>query len=124
MARERVTLALEVEPRELTLAQRDDFRISLSATNRGWRTVDPHLHDVALLVNGEEPIAWILAIGNGRREASWHALPPGKTVSMTWSHLGEALLSGPGVFTLVLEYSGTQYPPIEVRVRDDSETRP
>jgi hypothetical protein len=114
---ETIDVALRVEPVELSLSQRKDFTISIAATNRGDATVDPHLHRAKLLVNGTESKAWSLAIGNGKREATWFALPPGATVSMTWSALGESLLTGPGEFSLALLFNETPSPPIRVLVR-------
>jgi hypothetical protein len=72
-----------------------------------------------LLVNGKESMAWSLAIGNGKREAKWFALSPGETVSMTWSSLGESLLTGPGEFWLALLFNEKEYAPLRVDVRRD-----
>ena len=116
MKKETIKLALEAEPRQLTMPERKRFKISLAATNEGDEVVDPRLHEARLFVNGEESKAWSLAIGNGKREAKWFALTPGETVSMTWSSLGESLLTGPGVFALVLRLGETQLAPVQVQV--------
>lgn len=116
MTEEAVTLTLEAGPRKLTMSQRGTFKISLGATNNGTQTIDPHLHEARLLVNGEESMAWSLAIGNGRRPPKWYALPPGQTVSMTWSSLGESLFAHSGVFTLTLLFHETQLAPVEIDV--------
>ena len=111
-----IKLLLSAEPRQFTMSERRIFKISLAATNQGGETVDPQLHRARLLVNGEESKAWSLAIGNGKREAKWFALPPGETVSMTWSSLGDSLFTRPGLFTLVLDFDETQSAPIQVEV--------
>jgi hypothetical protein len=58
------------------------------------------------------------AVGNGRREEKWYALPPGDTVEMTWSTLGERLLAGPGDYALVLSFDGHEAEPVTVSVTD------
>jgi len=116
MKEEPVKLVLRAEPQQLTLSERKYFKISLAAINQGREIVDPQLHRVKLLVNGEESKVWSLAISNGKREAKWFALPPGETVSMTWASMGESLLTGPGVFTLALRFDDMQLAPIQVRV--------
>jgi len=111
-----IKLKLAAKPLKLTLSQLNRFKISLSATNQGSEVIDPELQHARLLVNGHASKAWSLAIGNGRREAKWAALPPGETVSMTWSSLGEGLFHEAGVFMLVLHYRELELDPIEVRV--------
>lgn len=64
-------------------------------------------------------MAWNLAIGNGKREAKWFALPPGESVSMTWSSLGRSLLTGPGTFTFTLRFKEMKLVPIKVEVKDN-----
>ncbi len=114
---DKIEVALRAEPLQLTLAERKNFKISIAATNRGGTTVDPELHRAKLSVNGKESKVWSLAIGNGKREAKWFALPPGETVSLTWSALGESLLTGPGEFSLALRFNEKEIPPIRVQVR-------
>jgi hypothetical protein len=116
-AQEAIDVALRVEPVQLTVSERKNFKISIAATNRGDATVDPELHRAKLLVNGKESKAWSLAIGNGKRESKWFALPPGETVSMTWSSLGDSLLTGPGEFSLELLFNEAESAPIRVHVR-------
>jgi hypothetical protein len=111
-----IRLTLEVEPLKLTMRERENFRISLSATNDGAEVIDPHLHHAKLFVNEEESKAWSLAIGNGKREAKWFALRPGETVSMTWSSMGDSLFTHPGVFTLALRFDEMRLAPIQVQV--------
>jgi len=111
-----IKLLLSAEPQHLTMFERKDFKISLTATNQGSEIVDPQLHKAKLLVNGKEAKVWTLAIGNGKREAKWFALPPGETVSMTWSSMGESLFTRPGVYTLALRFDETRLAPIEVQV--------
>lgn len=119
MKEEAVKLVLRAEPQQLTMSERKDFKISLAATNRGREIIDPQFHRVKLLVNGKESKVWSLAISNGKREAKWFALPSGETVSMTWSSMGESLLTRPGVFRLALRFDDMQLTPIQVQVLDE-----
>src|SRR5262245_49998139 len=116
MKKETIELVLSAEPQQLTMSRRKNFKISLAATNQGDEILDPQLHRARLLVNDKESKVWSLAIGNGKREAKWFALPPGDTVSMTWSSMGESLFTGPGVFTLTLRFEDMQLAPIHVHV--------
>ena len=109
-------MELTADPLQLTISERENFRISIGATNEGGEVIDPELRRAQLFVNDKWSIAWMLAISNGRREAKWSALPPGETVSMTWSSMGESLFPDPGEFALVLHYNDTELPPIKVQV--------
>ena len=114
-----VTLALGAEPARLPAAERDRLALTLTATNDGDEVVDPELHRTALLVDGAPAIAFGLAVGNGRRDDRWFALPPGESVSMTWSSLGEAVLPAePGEHELVLALNGVRSAPARVVVAD------
>jgi hypothetical protein len=116
MPKQTLKLVLQAEPLRLRMSERSEFNLSLTATNQGKRTIDPQLHRAQLLVNNEESKVWSLAIGNGKREARWSALPPGETVSMTWSSMGESLLPRPGLYTLSLRLDQIQLPPIQVHI--------
>ena len=109
-------MVLGAEPGRLTMSERKNFKISIAATNEGGKVINPQLHEARLFVNGKESTVWSLAIGNGKREAKWFALPPGETVSMTWSSMGESLLTGPGLFRLALRLDEMQLAPIQVQV--------
>lgn len=116
MKTEKVDLKLTAEPLQLTMPERKNFKISIMAINRGDETIDPELHRAELFVNGKWSKIWSLAIGNGKREAKWSALPPGETASMTWSHIGESLFPNPGKYELVLRYFDRELEPIQVQV--------
>lgn len=116
MTERRIKLQLHAEPEPLTVATRDRLRLSVTATNEGAEAVDPQLHRAELRVNGERSSAFGLAIGNGKRDPRWFALPPGESVSMTWSSLGEALLPGVGQFTLRLALDDAEAEPVTVAV--------
>jgi hypothetical protein len=111
-----IQTSLRAEPTSLTVDTRDQLRVTLSATNVGTEIVDPELHRAQLLVNGQRSQAFAFAVGNGRREAKWYALPPGDTVEMTWSTLGERLFDGPGEYSLVLSFDGREAEPVSVSV--------
>jgi hypothetical protein len=119
MTEDPIQLKLKVEPKEFSMPERQRFKISLTATNQGKETIDPELHLAQLLINNKASRQWNLAIGNGRREEKWFALPPGDTVSMSWSSLGPSLFPTPGEYTLVLRYHDKKLDPIHVRVRGE-----
>jgi hypothetical protein len=102
MSADRIQLRLIADPLALTMEELRFFRIGIEATNLGCETIDPELFRAQLLVNGRESEIWRLAIGNGRREAKWFALPPAETVSMSWSTMGASLFPFPGIYTLVI----------------------
>jgi len=116
MPQKAIKVEFSAQPWQLTMSSRKNFRISITATNRGGTTIDPELHRAKLFVNGNEAHVWNLAIGNGKREAKWSALGPAETVSMTWSSMGEALLPAPGVYRLSLRFDETEPAPIDVEV--------
>jgi hypothetical protein len=111
-----IDVELTAEPLRLTMPGRKNFKISMSATNQGKEVVDPELHRAQLFVNGKRSRVWSLAIGNGRREAAWSALPPGETVSMTWSSMGKSLFPNPGTFDLVLHFQDAERARLRVEV--------
>jgi hypothetical protein len=116
MTERHIKLQLRAEPVPLTIATRDRLRLSVTAINEGAAVVDPELHRAELRVNGKRSSAFGLAIGNGKRDPRWFALPPGESVTMTWSSLGEALLPGVGQFTLQLKLDDAEAEPVNVAV--------
>ncbi len=108
MSADRIQLRLIAGPLALTMEELRFFRIGIEATNLGCEIIDPELFRAQLLVNGRESEIWRLAIGNGRREAKWFALPPAETVSMTWSTMGESLFPSPGIYTLAVRLDGNE----------------
>ncbi len=114
-----VEVTLSVQPTEFTMAQRSSVVLTLTATNKGRRTVDPGLARARLLVDGRESKAWQLAVGNGRRAPEWSALPPGESVSMSWSALGPALFPRVGEFRLELALPTQVLPTIRVTADPD-----
>ncbi len=111
-----INLKLTAEPLRLTLAERQNFKVSIAATNQGDEVINPELYTARLFINGSESMVWSLAILNGPREEKWLALPPGETVSMTWPSMGESLFPDPGSFVLVLRFSDLELAPIQVQV--------
>ena len=114
-----IQVELRAEPRQLGMSQRGSFKLTLSATNTGGQVANPELHRAELQVNGQRSQVFGLAVGNGKREARWYALPPGETVSQTWSSLGESLFPHPGEYALVLGHRGSQAKPVQVQVQPD-----
>lgn len=103
-----LAIKLLAAPTRFTMAQRGAFSVGVEVTNRGSATIDPKLStECQLAVNGTESMAWNLAIGNGAREATWYALPPGKTVAMAWP-LGDDLFDAPGTYHLVMTLAGQE----------------
>jgi hypothetical protein len=115
-----IRLELIAEPLTLAMTDRKAFRIGLAATNRGTRTIDPQFHRTRLVIDGREAPAWNLAVGNGRREAKWFALPPGETVTLTWTSLGETLFPVPGDYVLTLRLDKTSSQTVQVRIEAGS----
>jgi hypothetical protein len=109
-------LRLTAEPTSLTSDTRDRLKLTLSVRNVGMAIVDPELSRTQLLVNGTPSRLFARAVGNGRRENKWFALPPGDEVSMTWSTLGERLLPEPGEYTLALSLDELESEPVTVAV--------
>jgi hypothetical protein len=116
MTENRIQLRLIADPLALTMEKLRFFRIGIEATNLGCETIDPELFRSQLLVNGRESEIWRLAIGNGRREEKWFALPPGETVSMTWSTMGVSLFPFPGIYTLVIRLDDNESQPQAVEL--------
>jgi hypothetical protein len=111
-----IRLTLDVEPTSLTLATLDQLKVTLTARNVGMAVVDPELHRARLTVNGRPSKAFSNAVSNGRREEKWFALPAGDEVTMTWSTLGERLISEPGDYTLALALDENASEPVTVAV--------
>ncbi|MDA0163050.1 hypothetical protein OM076_22445 [Solirubrobacter ginsenosidimutans] len=111
-----IRLRLDVEPTSLTLATLDQLKLTLTARNVGMAIVDPELHRARLTVNGTPSKAFANAVGNGRREEKWFALPAGDEVAMTWSTLGERLIFEPGDYALALSLDENAAEPVTVVV--------
>lgn len=90
--------------------------IGFAATNMGAGVIDPELFGVRLFINDEDSLIWGEAIANGHREANWFALPPGNTVSMSWSTLGDSLFPVPGEYALKLRLDNVESPAVVVRL--------
>ncbi|MBC7775973.1 MAG: hypothetical protein H7246_11110 [Phycisphaerae bacterium] len=116
MKKKDMLIELNASPLNLSLLERDQFKVTISATNHGASIADPELHLAELYVNDIPSKPWSLAIGNGKREAKWTALPSGETISMTWATLGEALFPEPGEYILILKHKSTTLPPIKVQI--------
>jgi hypothetical protein len=104
---------LEAAPALLTMAQLEQFQLTVRATNQGTSTVDPqHMGcgqgsnpclSSSWRLNGGADFALGLAFGNGVREQRWSALPPGETVSDS-RRMGESLFSAPGRYTITYQH--------------------
>jgi hypothetical protein len=116
MNKSQIQLKLIADPLQFSFANRPRFRLGIAATNRGNEVIDPELHLAKLFVNGRESRAWNLAIGNGKRETKWFALPPGDTVAMNWSTLRDSLFPVPGEYTLKLQLGNIESPVVVVRL--------
>ena len=114
-----IDVQIEADPSVFPISDISAFKISISATNRGSEEIDPELYQARLLINGQDSLAWSETIGNGRREEKWFALPPGDTVSMSWSTIGRSLFPTSGDYTLELHDGGRVMAPIQVQVLPD-----
>ena len=79
------------------------FSIGVRISNQGKDSLSPEAHLYDLLVNDAPSSAFMLAIGNGKREAKWFSLPPGETVEMHWKTMGPSLFPGAGEYRLQLK---------------------
>jgi hypothetical protein len=111
-----IQVKLIAEPRQFSMAERQRFKLTITATNQGKQVIDPELGRTQLFVNGKNSMVWGLAISNGFREGRWFALPPGDTVSMSWSSMGPSLFPSPGEYTLTAHYGNKDLEPIQVHV--------
>lgn len=90
---------LEAEPADLTMDQRESFRLRLRVENTGPRVTPPEEHRGQWLVNAEPATGIDLAFSNGLREAAWSSLAPGDAASMERA-LGESLFEAPGYYEI------------------------
>jgi len=97
-----IEIQLLAHPTRLAMAERDSFRVGLTATNNSQDALDPHVYGARLYVDGERSPAFDLALGNGAIPAGWDVLPPGETTPVLEWPLGEALFEQPGEYELVL----------------------
>jgi hypothetical protein len=97
-----IEIQLLAHPTRLAMAERDSFRVGLTATNRSQDALDPNVYGARLLVDGERSPAFDLALGNGAIPAGWQLLAPGETTPVLEWPLGEALFEQPGEYELVL----------------------
>ena len=83
--------------------------------NDGQTTADPHLESTHLFINGAEPAAWPMIIGNGLRSSYFTALPPGKILQFGYQ-LGPRYFSTQGIYTVQWEGPDYKSPPLTFRV--------
>lgn len=108
-----VGITLYVAPQRLSMAERDRFRVGLTASNNTNMALDPHLYVVRLLVNGSVSAAFDIALGNGVMPAMWDLLPAGASTSPVDWPLGMALFPEPGEYLLVLRLEWNDWAPVE-----------
>ena len=121
-----IEIRLLVSPVRLRMDERNRFRVGLVATNTSAEAIDPQLYAARLLVDGEQSVAFDLALGNGVTPAQWDRLAPGATTPAVDWPLGEALFPGPGRYRLELRIETPDRPPVEASetVLVTAETRP
>ena len=89
-------------------------QVYFGLVNDGDSTVDPKVELSHLLINGVEPKDWSFVIGNGLRNPSFNALPPGHSWLFTYQ-LGRYFLA-PGVYTVRWESDNFRSPDLTFRV--------
>lgn len=119
MKQEKLTLTLLAPDAEFVFSLRSKFTIAISVTNEDDKIIDPELHLTNLMVNGKESVAWMEAISNGHRSANWFSLPPGQSVSISWSTLGQQLFPSPGEYILQIQLRAIKSPAVKVTVLPD-----
>lgn len=119
MKKENISIQLSTNTETIILSKLKNFEISISGTNHGNRVVNPEFQMTDLYVNGVKSMTWMLAIGNGIREAKWYSLPPNETTSMSWSTMGEQLFLVPGDYTLQLRLRNIKSNSIKITVLKD-----
>ncbi len=113
---EMIEVQLTADPVNFPISDIETFQISISATNQGADIIDPELYRARLSINGQDSLMWSDTISNGRREEKWFSLPPGETVSMSWSSIGQFLFPAPGEYTLELHYGNQVLSPVQINV--------
>lgn len=90
------------------------FVILFGLVNDGNKTVDPHIGDSKLLINGKEYKDWAFTIANGPRDDRWNALPPGDNLSFAVS-MGDHFKDA-GIYKLQWKGKAFQSPEFTFRV--------
>lgn len=102
----------------ITMAQRRSFRLWMEARNTGSRTVDTGRDQVEWFLNGQASMTADMAWGNGVRELTWSALPPGARVREA-RDMAEHLFPSPGSYELVMRLAGRDVARLRVQVVAD-----
>ena len=76
----------------------ENFQINFGLVNDGNFTIDPRLESSRLFINGVELKEWYFIVGNGPRDATFVALPPGRSLRFGCA-LGK-FFQRPGIYTV------------------------
>lgn len=97
-----IKLTLSANHLKFYFSNRDELKLTMTATNPGHEVIKPDLSFTKLIVNEKESLIWAEAIGNGIRESKWYALPSGDSTAFTLSMAGNQLFPQNGKYTLKL----------------------
>jgi hypothetical protein len=112
-----VRVALTVAPvSPIPLARLPALVLRVRVTNLTATSLDPVLDRSVLLVDGSPYTDWSLTLGNGPRDARWHALPAGQTLEFAYA-MGDSLFHTRGTHVLVLRTPRGDSAPVRVDVR-------
>ncbi len=106
---------MTANPERLRMAEREDFRLEITAFNDGDEVADTHRDGLGLDVNGESSTSFRLNWGNGHRDRRWRALAPGERVVET-RPFGTAFFRAAGEHILVLKRDGVEVARVAVVV--------
>jgi hypothetical protein len=101
-----IVWSIDCAPSTVSMAQRASVMVTIHATNTTAATRDPERDPLDFLVDGASSMELSLAFGNGGREQTWSAIPPGATV--TDRRTGMKIVAAPGDHAIVMTHNGVQ----------------
>ena len=115
MTTPQLRIELEVQPEQITMANRKDAVVRMTVTNLGTTTKDFELSSSELRVDGALSRAWTMSLNNSGHPGTWRALPPNQRVTQG-AAICEELFARPGEYTIELSVAGVAAPQVQVRV--------
>jgi hypothetical protein len=91
-----------------------ELYIHFTLVNDGSETIDPKIESSKIIINGVELENAGFIVGNGPRDARWHALPPGDALEFTYAL--EDYFKEPGIYRVSWKGGNFEAPTIVFRV--------